>query len=269
MMLSRLNKTIRRLKSNSPNLFLDKKALLSQERERFNKYGWDEESALLKLNTVLQLIEQDDYEDSVSRHGLLFSAISMCEKVSSILEIGTYKGESTILLSHIFPQAKILTIDLPSDDVVFQNTYGGSRGTPTRLSTYMDTRNRNIDRKNIQAIEGNSFFLPSLCNKSYDLIWVDGGHLFPDVSWDICNAYNSCNVGGHILIDDVFEKGVDLKTDKASSDSRKLLDSLKSREGIDVDYFLKRTNEKLIERRVSRKYIGVIRKQEMKRLVGA
>ena len=114
MMLSRLNKTIRRLKSSIPNLFLDKKALLSQERERFNKYGWDEESALLKLNTVLQLIEQDDYEDSVSRHGLLFSAISMCEKVSSILEIGTYKGESTILLSHIFPQANILTIDLPS-----------------------------------------------------------------------------------------------------------------------------------------------------------
>ena len=71
------------------------------------------------------------------------------------------------------------------------------------------------------------------------------------------------------MIDDVLERGVDLKTDKASSDSRKLLDSLKSREGIDVDYFLKRTNEKLIERGVSRKYIGVIRKQEMQRLVGA
>ena len=151
---------------------------------------------------------------------------------------------------------------------VFKNTYGGSRGTPTRLSAYQDTRNYNIDRKNIQAVEGNSFFLPSLCNKTYDLIWVDGGHLFPDVSWDICNAFHSCKVGGHILIDDVLEKGVDLKTDKASSDSRMLLDSLKSRECIEVGYFLKRTNEKLIKRGVSRKYIAVIRKQEMEKLVG-
>ena len=48
-----------------------------------------------------------------SIHWLLFCSISNVSSIINILEIGTYDGETTQLLSKIFPNSSIATIDLP------------------------------------------------------------------------------------------------------------------------------------------------------------
>ena len=52
------------------------------------------------------------------------------------------------------------------------------------------------------------FFLPSLdnykFNNDYDLIFVDGNHIFPEVSWDTFFAYNNLKKNGKsfLIMDD-------------------------------------------------------------------
>ena len=58
-----------------------------------------------------------------SEHEVLFSSISINSNISinDILEIGTYDGSNALLLSKLFPNSKIDTIDLPQDDDDFVN----------------------------------------------------------------------------------------------------------------------------------------------------
>ena len=64
----------------------------------------------------------------LSWHYHLFAAIKIFTekksiKINNILEIGTHNGNFTNFLSDIFENSSIYTIDLPSDDFVFRNTY--------------------------------------------------------------------------------------------------------------------------------------------------
>ena len=53
-----------------------------------------------------------------SEHEILFSSISLLKKneTSNILEIGTYDGVNSYLLSLLFNNSKIKTIDLESEN---------------------------------------------------------------------------------------------------------------------------------------------------------
>jgi hypothetical protein len=261
MGLGRLKKLLSFPKLRINSVVLDEEQLTINEKERYQKYSWDFNCALNKLNATLRSLGWETYreEEGISRHQILFSAISNHHQVDHILEIGTSTGESTFLLSHLFPEAKILTVDLPETDAVFRN-YSGMKGNDEKLSEYRKIRDSNLSGRNIKFVQCNSFSLPAITGDKFDLIWVDGCHFFPEVSWDICNAYHYCNVGGHILVDDVLEKGVHKKTDKVSSDPRVMLENLKDRSGIDVDFFLKRTDRRSLSDQTTLKYLGVIRK---------
>ena len=54
-------------------------------------------------------------------------------------------------------------------------------------------------------IPKNSFFLPSLgLPEKFEIVWVDGGHQFPVVAWDIMLAYNYLEDGGFMFIHDYY-----------------------------------------------------------------
>jgi len=263
MIFAQLNRILRLCRPRIKSPVLDEATLKVREQEAYGKYSWDFNSAVKNLNTIRRSFELEEYrnDQDLPREQILFSAISNHHQVNRILEIGTATGRSTFMLSQLFPDSKILTIDLPETDSVFLD-YAGMKGNTQKLAEFNQTQVRNIREKNIEFVRCNSFLLPAITDETFDLIWVDGGHFFPEVSWDICNAFHYCNIGGHIIIDDVSEPREGKISDKVSSDPRKMLEYLKCRLGIDVDFFLKRTDRRSLSDPAKLKYLGVIRKRE-------
>ena len=98
--------------------FLNTKNEISQSL-KFGKIGLDRSSALKKLNGILKKNFDTEYNENSgmwSEHLLLLSAISQLAGFvpnPKILEIGTFRGETTLIISHLFPNSKLKTIDLP------------------------------------------------------------------------------------------------------------------------------------------------------------
>ena len=91
---------------------------------KFDQLKLDREKGIFKLN---QLKEQNPVLNRAmsSEHETLFSAISLLKKNEelNILEIGTHDGVNSYLLSLLFENSKIKTIDLKNEDHEFQNSY--------------------------------------------------------------------------------------------------------------------------------------------------
>ena len=96
--------------------------------------------------------------ESISSHLVLFSSLSAAlNPIHDILEIGTFKGETTHLLARLFPTAKITMVDLPVSDPIFSKTYRGARGTTAAKKTYETVLRQNVSPENVTFIESNTF----------------------------------------------------------------------------------------------------------------
>lgn len=131
-------------------------------------------------------------------HHLYFAmAAQALTDVKNILELGTGLGQSTIVLSGLFPAAHIYTIDLPKEDREYKYSWR------KRKAKHIGLFNKNITRPNVTFIESNTFFLPTLdLPDSFEFIWIDGGHTYPAVAWDTMYAYCHLAVEGFIFMHD-------------------------------------------------------------------
>ncbi len=139
-----------------------------------------------------------------SEHELLFSSISLSKKnqIKKILEIGTFDGANAFLLSVLFKDSKIETIDLKSDENDFQNFYNRKNN----LEKFINERNNLLKKSDsIKFEELNSVKL-TFHKEKYDLIWIDGAHGYPVCCIDIVNSLKLLNRKGMIMIDDVCLK---------------------------------------------------------------
>ncbi len=237
---------------------LNEAALLQQEREKFASFGWDYGTALSTLNRCLEQCGMARFGENramESTHWLLFAAISTTEKVQRVLEIGTYTAQATRVLRGLFPDAYILTIDVPDSDPIMRNTYG--RVHDEAYQAFLAERTANLKCSNATFLESNSFFLPEHTADKFDLIWVDGGHRYPEIAWDICNSFHLCNEGGYILIDDVLVHPDSMETDKVSRASFEIIQYILERRHARHRFFLKRVHP--IPR--YRKYVAVLQKE--------
>lgn len=118
--------------------------------------------------------------------------------VKNVLEIGSGLGHSTIVFSKLFPNAKIYTVDIPTDDPNWVKNCRSKPGPSATLYHY------NISRgKNIIPIKTNSFFLSSVdLPKEFKLILVDGTHELPQVAGDIMYGYGRISDGGFLFMHD-------------------------------------------------------------------
>ena len=181
------------------------------------------------------------------------------------MEIGTFTGGGTEILSELFPFSKIDTVDLPKSDPIFSDTYGNPDSK--KYDKYISKRKRVLNRPNVFFHEINSFFLLNeFDGNKFDLIWIDGGHLYPVVAWDVCNCYHLCNSGGYILIDDIkFTNEMPIVDNYknppkyVNDDSYKTIEYILNRASLDVTYFIKRDRGKYLANPFKRKYIAVIR----------
>lgn len=140
-------------------------------------------------------------EKSVIKYKL-FTALSKKElKIQKILEIGTWDGEFSHLLSNLFPESEIFTIDLPHTDERFINSYNRR----DQLNNFIEKRSDNLNKKNIKFIEIDSENLLEKFEKnSFDIIWVDGDHHDPTVTRDIFNSYEILKKNGLMIVDDLL-----------------------------------------------------------------
>ena len=143
-----------------------------------------------------------------SEHEVLFSSISLLNntKISKILEIGTFDGANAYLLSQIFCNAEIETIDLNKSEEDFQNFYNRKNN----LDIFVNNRNTLIAKSDkINFIEMNSIELTKMHQQKFDLIWVDGAHGYPVACIDIINSIKLLNDDGFILVDDIILSNAD------------------------------------------------------------
>ena len=118
----------------------------------------------------------------------------------NILEVGTYDGFNALLLSKLFPNSKIFTIDLPEDDKDFIASYKRKN----QLIEFIENRKKNLSLgDNIEFIPMNSIKLINY-KKKYDLIWIDGAHGYPILPIDISNSIRMISKNGVIMCDDIF-----------------------------------------------------------------
>ena len=99
------------------NKFIDEQNNLFKENNLNREEGL---KIFFNLAAEFQLLKNE----TSSEHQILLSSISKNFNIKNILEIGTYNGINSLMLSKLFSSADIDTIDLPDDDYTFKNTYG-------------------------------------------------------------------------------------------------------------------------------------------------
>jgi predicted O-methyltransferase YrrM len=233
------------------------------EKLKFDARGFNFDNAKEKLDKVLNELNKPAFASQKgmgSVHWVLFCAISQVANVKKILEIGTFDGETTLLLSKIFPDSDIKTIDLPEADPIFSKSY--RRDNDKYRKEFKTKQSKNLSDKKIEYIAKNSFFIPAVVNQKFDLVWIDGGHLYPEVAWDICNSYHLCNPGGWLMCDDVMSDKYPYKDDDVSTESYQVLEYIKERTGEEITYFLKRDSPQWSANPQKRKYVAAMRRSE-------
>ena len=132
-----------------------------------------------------------------------------------ILEIGIHKGDFSKQLIANFDPSKLVLVDpwIAYDDLIYQNSwYGNSQKSNQNIqdeyyNNLIDYFKKYISENRVEVHRKTSdeFFLK---NKNlYDLIYIDGNHLFEFVKRDIFNSLKFIKDDGIIVLDDYALKG--------------------------------------------------------------
>ena len=213
------------------------KAFELEQNKRFVKSKLDRVEGLKKLNKI-----KDNYKflerEMSSEHEVLFSSISLATeiKIKNILEIGTFDGANAFLLSKLFPDSKIETIDLKSSEIDFASTYERNNNVEkfTNLRDSLISKIENIEFKELNSVR------LTFSQKKYDLIWIDGAHGYPVCCIDIINSVKLLNKNGCIMVDDILIENDENDKMYDSIAGFETLKQLEKNNIIKLDFFYKR-----------------------------
>ena len=229
-----------------------------KQEEVFSSLGLNRSLALVKLNKVLEDLYGIDFSEKNgmwSEHLVLFAAFSEADSnIHKILEIGTFNGETAKILSRLFPNSLITTIDLPSSEISKSTIYGYE----TKNDIMISKREKNLKlAPNVNFKEMNSLELIHHESK-YDLIWVDGDHSYPTAAIDISNAVRLLTKNGIALCDDVYLYSTALGKNGRSLATIETLRNIKNSNLINFDFVKKRLGYFFNSPKSFQKYLGVI-----------
>jgi len=220
--------------------------------------GFDCTAGQLRLDDVLVRMRGRPFDfarDSI--HWLVFACLRECTVGPlRILELGTFDGEFTAILSRLFTDGEIITLDLPESDPILRRTY--RREDDEAYRTFVSKRDANVSAPNVCWLQINSVFLLDHVQGTFDLVWVDAGHLYPEVAWDLAHAHHICRPGGRVLCDDVIPDKDGQVTDYVSPDSFRVLSYLAERTGEPLTLFLKRCSFKHAGIARQRKFVAML-----------
>ena len=234
----------------------DKNIYIHNQNEIFSEFNLSREQGLKKYNETLHNYKFIQDEMS-SEHQVFFSSLSLLEnfEIKEILEIGTWDAKNAFLLSVLFKNASIDTIDLKKDHNEFKDFYNRNN----KVNEFVKQRDEIIFKeKRIHFKELNSLRLYNY-DKKYDLIWIDGAHGYPVVCMDIINSLKLLNPKGIIMCDDIFINKI--KSDKMyqSIASFETLNELKKEDIIDFKLIYKRLDAHNNSDSNTRKFVAIVK----------
>ena len=127
-----------------------------------------------------------------------------------VLEIGIHKGDfSKQLAQHLQPK-KLILVDpwIAYDDEIYSNSWYGNSSISNQviqdqyfceIKKYFENQIE-LDTVEIHRKTSDNFFTQN--KLKFDLIYIDGNHLFDFVKRDISNSLNFINHDGIIVLDD-------------------------------------------------------------------
>ena len=233
-----------------------------EQNKIFEYFGLNRQEGIKKLiSTKKDLDFKLRDSDMSSEHEVIFSSLSLSKNksFSDILEIGTFDGFNSLLLSNLFRNSNIDTIDLSETDDDFVNFYYRK----DKINKFVQDRNFILSKnKNINFSPLNSLKLLNY-KKKYDLIWIDGAHGYPVVCIDIINSLHILKENGLILCDDVC-----LKLNQSNSDimyssiaTYETLNELKKQDLIDFRLIYKRLSPEHNCVENTRKFVAIVFKK--------
>ena len=232
-----------------------------KQDEIFEYFGLNRQNGIKKLKLIKKDINFGLRNSEMSsEHEVIFSSLSLVKDKSfiDILEIGTFDGFNSLLLSNLFPNSNVDTIDLPDTDNDFINFYNRK----DYIEKFIQDRNHILSKnENIDFFPLNSLKLLNH-KKKYDLIWIDGAHGYPVVCIDIINSLHILKENGLILCDDVNLKLNQSNSDKMYSSiaTYETLNELKKQNLIDFRLVYKRLGAEYNCLENSRKFIAIVTK---------
>lgn len=127
--------------------------------------------------------------------------------VSSILEIGVWKGENALHMlkaaSKVSDQVTYVGVDLFEDLASQINLEREASLWPESKENIFMKLNKNYPEAQIELLPGYSKdTLPTLIGRKFQLIFIDGGHSYETVLGDWTNALKLISHDGYIFIDD-------------------------------------------------------------------
>ena len=233
-----------------------------EQNKIFEHFGLNRQEGIKNLISIKKDLNfQSRNSGMSSEHEVIFSSLSNCKNksFSDILEIGTFDGFNSLLLSKLFPNSKIDTIDLSETDDDFVNFYYRK----DKINKFVQDRNIILSKnKNINFSPLNSLKLLNY-KKKYDLIWIDGAHGYPVVCIDIINSLHILKENGLILCDDVNLNLNQNNSDKMYSSiaTFETLNELKKQDLINFRLIYKRLNAKHNSIKNKRKFIAIVSKK--------
>jgi len=133
----------------------------------------------------------------------IFKKLKNTNSNINILEIGSYRGESSSFFLEEIKNSSITCVD----------TWEGSDENKSRGENFIEIekafdevgkkyKDRLIKKKETSQQFFNFFNEDKLGNEVYDLIYVDGSHYADDVYFDAINSFRVLKKGGIIIFDD-------------------------------------------------------------------
>ena len=233
-----------------------------EQNEIFKYFGLNRQEGVKKLILIKKDLDFKSRNSGMSsEHEVIFSSLSLNsnKSLTDILEIGTFDGYNSLLLSNLFPNSNIDTIDLPETDEDFINYLI----IKDNVSKFIQERNIILSKnKNINFFSLNSLKLLNY-KKKYDLIWIDGAHGYPVVCIDIINSLHILKENGLILCDDVHLKLNQSNSDKMyrSIATYETLNELKKQDLIDFRLIYKRLSAEHNCIESTRKFVAIVSKK--------
>lgn len=215
------------------------KFLYSQKKDiTFNEKFFNSKNLnILKIKEILKKNNLIYNDQDLSWHYHLFAGLSMKKDNLRILEIGTFDGIFTNFLSKNFKNSKIFTCDLPTNDNRFIGSY--NRDNHYIYKRMISRRLKNLNQNNIKFLEIDSKdIIKNFPLENFDLIWIDGDHLDPQISRDIHNSIKLLKKGCIMCCDDIVKSNY--KDEYISNESFMTLQKLEKEKKISNFYLLKR-----------------------------
>ena len=183
------------------SLFYNPEKDLRYNEDIFTKLQFNVEG----IKSELANNNMDYFDDNISwqHHVFLGLKLKNEKKKMNILEIGTFDGNFTNFLSKNFSASNIFSIDLPQDDKIFLTSY--DRDNAIYLKEFLLKRDNNISNNNITFLPSDSISLIEKFEKNFfDMIFVDGDHLNPQVTIDIFTSTLLLKKEGVLVCDDII-----------------------------------------------------------------